>query len=708
MQKVTVQGILRENERRRKQQRRPFDPVTGVGAPLERFAFKVSDMPVPVQWLPVQMKDKPLVKALMKYRTVKNFIAKYLKEEYTEENVDAVVDEFSRLREKYDFCYWARVFAVIKRKEVLPGQEPYDNFILNAPQCKLVGILEEMRLKGMPIRIVLLKARQWGGSTLVQVYMFYLQTVHVKGLNSLVVAQVRTQSLKVQNMFKKLMEYYPMERLYDTTDAVPVGEEKTHYLSGDSSVVVCDARSFQISIGTAEKPESIRGDSISLVHCSEVGLWKTTEGKTPEDMVQSATSGILLRPYTLIVYESTAKGTGNFFHREWIAAKMGLSQFTAVFVAWFEIELYQMEVPDSKALAKWLIEHREQQEAPNDREEPGCYYWWLWNEKGATLENIYWYMEERRKYRSHGAMASEYPSDDIEAFVHSGTMVFDRYLVEKLRPACSSAKYTGELCATGTKGRDALQNIHFVEDAASGRLSVWEHPEEIEGEKILHRYLVAVDIGGRGEKADYSVIIVFDRYWMMYGDKPAVVAQWYGHIDHDILAWKAAQIAKYYDNALLVIESNTLETKDPAHDVDGDQAGFILNQIKEVYDNLYARDQSEEDIAQGRPVKYGFHTNVSTKPLIISGLVEVIRDGLYVERDERCLDEYLAYEKKVRPVGAFGAVEGHHDDILMTRAIGLYICFYKMPRPVSVNMARESAMRMRRHTERPSGLIATI
>ena len=94
---------------------------------------------------------------------------------------------------------------------------------------------------------------------------------------------------------------------------------------------------------------------------------------------------------------------------------------------------------------------------------------------------------------------------------------------------------------------------------------------------------------------------------------------------------------------------------------------------------MYARKQSEEDVREGLPTKYGFHTNISTKPMIISTLVKVIRENLYTERDERCLDEYLCYEKK--PNGAFGAITGKHDDLLMTRAIGLHICFFEMDTP---------------------------
>ena len=165
----------------------------------------------------------------------------------------------------------------------------------------------------------------------------------------------------------------------------------------------------------------------------------------------------------------------------------------------------------------------------------------------------------------------------------------------------------------------------------------------------------------------------------MEGGKPVVVAQWYGHIDMDRLAWKAAQVAAFYDNALLVIESNTLETHDKERMVDGDQSSYILSIIKSVYPNLYARKQSDEDIRNHAPRKYGFHTNVATKPKIIANLIRVVREGLYVERDVRCIYEYLTYEQKQN--GAYGAISGKHDDLLMARGIGLLICFTEMPLP---------------------------
>ena len=669
-----IQNILLENERRNKVINAPFNPISGKGSILARKEVFIEDFPIPTQYLPVSMLKVPLIKKLIKAGSIRRFIEDSLKSKYTEADKQKVIEQVVRVRIKHDFCFWAALYVYIKRK----GGGEDIRFRLNRPQRRLVSKFEQLRLAGKPIRIILLKARQWGGSTVTQIYMAWLQLVHKTGLNSLIVGHVKDASTEVKDMFDRMINKYPTSLLYEIGDTYNENEPKLTGVGGMINIQRIPQRNCKIKIGTAESPDSARGGDYNLVHCTEVGLWKKTEGKTPEQIVRSACSGVLLEPYTMIVYESTANGTGTFFHREYEAAKQGKSQFEAFFVSWYEIEQYSMAIEDINTFASWLYENRNNDNAPSDREVSGRYLWWLWTQ-GASLEAIHWYVLERMKYNDQGNMASEFPSDDVEAFVHSGARVFDKYKVEELRPACKVPRYIGDVYADKDEGADALKKVRFVEDR-QGLLWIWALPEIDAEETITNRYLVIVDIGGRSNKADYSVIVVLDRLFMMDGGKPSIVAQWYGHIDMDILAWKAAQIATFYDNALLVIESNTIETHDKERSVDGDQSSFLLNQIKDVYPNLYARKQSEEDIINKVPRKYGFHTNVSTKPMIISTLVKVIREGLYVERDARCLDEYLTYEK--RPNGSFSAILGKHDDLLMTRAIGLHICFFEMDLPV--------------------------
>lgn len=678
--KTEAAAILKENEHRQAVIHAVFNPVTGQGSVGRRVRASISDFPIKEQWLPKAMMRVPLVRQIVRCGS----IVKFLKEEMnidnpTEEDVHKVVEQFVRIRCKHDFPFWAAMFVYIKNK----GGGPDVLFRLTRPQRKLVEVLEGMRTHNMPIRLILLKARQWGGSTTIQLYMAWLQLVLRVGLNSLIIAHQGMGSDEIMDMFNRMMASYPVEMLHKLGEKYDDNEETFVGVGKSGAIKRVPQRNCKIKIGTAERPDSCRGGDYNLVHLSEVGLWKTTDGKKPEDIVRSACSGMVYRPYTMVVYESTANGTGNFFQREYDAAKAGKSMFKALFIAWYDIDIYTLPFASDDERADFAIslwENRNNHNVMSDREECGAYLWKLWT-YGATLEAIHWYVVERSGKNSHSVMASEYPSDDIEAFVNSGSHVFDEALVDKLKVGCRPPKFIGDVYGDKDEGPDALRHVRFSEDK-QGLFWIWEKPDIDPEEVIRHRYLVTVDIGGRSNKADWSVIVVFDRLYMMDGDKPVVVAQWYGHIDIDLLAWKAAQIAAYYDNSLLVIESNTLETHDKERIVDGDQSQFILNQIKDVYDNLYARKQSEEDIKEGAPRKYGFHTNVSTKPMIISTLVKVIREGLYVERDERCLDEYKTYERKQN--GAFGAIEGKHDDLLMTRAIGLHICFFEMETPKAV------------------------
>lgn len=671
-----VKEILEENERRLAANNAPFNPVTGFGSVGEREKVSIAGFPIPTQWLPTSMMSIPLVKELAACGSLDAFMSGFISKDYTDDDRLKVIEKFVRLRCRHDFAFWAAVYVWIKNKG--GGEDVL--FRLTRPQRRFVERLEQLRLADKPIRLILLKARQWGGSTTSQIYMAWLQLCHKVGLNSLIIAHQTSGSDEIRDMFNRMLDSYPVGMLYRMGTAYNPAEPKLVGVGMSGLIHSVPQRNCKIKIGTAKNPDSCRGGDYNLVHCSEVGVWEATEKKTPEQIVRSACSGVLYKPYTMIVYESTANGTGNFFELEYSAAKKGESQFESMFVSWFDIDQYSLEFESEQkriefALGLWNGRLRDS--ASSDREEPGKYLYWLW-EIGATLEAINWYVIERAKYHDHGDIASEYPSDDIEAFVHSGARVFDKYNVDKLRKSCKPPKYIGDVYADKDTGKNAFRNIRFAKDA-QGELWIWSMPEIDPDEIVTDRYLAVVDIGGRSNKADWSVITVFDRLFMAEGGKPVVVAQWYGHIDIDLLAWKAGQIAAFYDDALLVIESNTLETHDKERQVDGDQSQFVLNQLGGVYPNLYARSSPEDSIIEGKPVKYGFHTNINTKPMIISTLVKVVRESSYIERDSRCLDEYITYEKKQN--GSFGAIKGKHDDLLMTRAIGLHICFFEMPLP---------------------------
>ena len=89
-----------------------------------------------------------------------------------------------------------------------------------------------------------------------------------------------------------------------------------------------------------------------MVHMSEVALWADTQTKSGDDIAQSIYATVPDdQPGTFIVMESTAKGIGNFFHKQWLAAKdnqiNNIDGLYPIFVAWYEIPIYRRKLPCS-------------------------------------------------------------------------------------------------------------------------------------------------------------------------------------------------------------------------------------------------------------------------------------------------------------------------------------------------------------------------
>ena len=667
----TYKEIIAENKLRVKKLNAEFDPVTGKDAPGERMLLHISDFALKDQWVPIEMMNNTLVKNIVKYGSIKKFIKEHPFEEDapTYHEVEVML---RRLRHKYDFSHWAYMCIRIKAKK--GGRV---RFKLNYAQIQVLIECERLRKAGLPIDIIICKARQWGGSTFSIFYQMWLALKWKESHSFVVAAQNKTVAKSIVRMLTQAVKTYPAWDL-----GLPEEEKLTLANVDDTCYEFRDSnkqrvRDHDIYVGTIKEPDGIRGFATSGAHYSETGAWDDTPERRPGDLIRSIAGGIPVMPYTMQVMESTAKGEGNFFHNTWKAAKEGTSNFHPVFIPWYFIPHDTLPIDDYEEFIDWLVSGKNDEHPQGKWRDSGKHYWWLWT-LGATLEGINWYRYKRLSFNDYALMASEAPSDDIEAFQFSGVKVFDFREVEAMEYTCKDPIAEGVLASDAGKGKDVLKNIRFIKKR-QGDLKIWEFPDK--EANVSNRYLTVVDVGGRSAKADWSVIRVFDRFMMTLGGKPELVAQMRYHTDHDLLAWDAIRLAEYYNHSLLVIESNTLETKDKERDVDGNMIEYILDTIADVYTNLYARKQSAEDIEQGKPKKWGFHTNVSTKPGLIHNLQECIRDQLYIERYKPCLVEMAMYEKNDKGQYAAPAGEGNHDDMLMATAIGLWICFREMDAP---------------------------
>lgn len=609
----SFEDIIEENRRRNRERDllERFDPISGVGCSGDRVEVGPEVWTEGKELVPREMLSDP------GYASARTPVA------------------WARLRCRYDFEYWAAKCCRIKDKNstrIIP-------FILNRPQRRVVKLLENDRRAGRPMRMIILKARQWGGSTVVEMYMAWIQTLLATGCHSIVCGAEKTGTQVVVNLYSDMLTHYPRE-LWEG--------ERLPRLKTSRGILQLEGRDNRVYIAASTNPNAIRGADATLVHLTEAAYWKATRGKDPWDAVRAIYCSVALAPMTMIVMESTADGVGSFFHEEWVRAENGLSGKRAVFVPWHEIKAYSLDFAD-------IGEARQLWEGMDSYERD------LWD-SGLTLEQIHWYNRRRREMKEHSKMKSEFPSTALEAFTSTSSNVFNPARTALLRQGCSEPVAIGELeSATGAiAGAEALRGVEFNSDPC-GAFHLWRFPEE------GAQYVVAVDIGGLSEKADWSVIAV-----IRCGDRPEIVGQWRGHIDHDLLAWKAAMTATWYNDAMLVFESNTLESAGrdgPTQSEAGySQGATILNELYRHYRNLYRRTAPGDSRRSRIP---GFHTNVRTKQMIITGLVAAVRDGRYIERSLEACDELDYYER--RPNGSYGARVGRHDDLLMTRAIGLHV-----------------------------------
>lgn len=698
--------LVKANKERNREIFEGFNPVTGKGCPGERVLVKIPDFPVKRQWMPRRcVEHNRELKKIIKCGSIKKYITDEIGWEYNEEHVQDVIYMICCIRSTEDPAFALITFYKIQDK--MSGR--MKPFSLNYPQRLVLEKLEAMRLARKPIRLIILKARQWGGSTLSEGYEKWMQDFrHPHGWNIVILAHVQAATKRIKAMFTKMLANQPGWSLGVKNQRLKLGS----YSGSQSDFIVQTEKGEEvgsrvISIGSYENYDSLRSADMKCAHFSEVAYWKKTDGKDPEGVLSSV--DIPEIPDTVEIMESSGRSATGFFHDMYQEAKDPdiPSAWQSIFIAFFHIEndrkeldekwgnIYSDKIPwkkvesdtkyDGKALefARWLWDNRNNKQCPEGWRETGEFFWQLW-EKGATFEAINWYRNRRNNYRTHTFIATEAPSDDIEAFRMSGNLIFDMYRVEALQMNRELGQkepvFVGNIISKTDKGEDAIYTARLTDRIDDGQiLRIWQMPDCL---KVSNRYVVSVDIGGRSKTSDFTVMTVIDRFGMMrgMGGKPKVVARWRGHIRHDLLAWKAAALAHFYGDAELVIESNTADTKKNMIDTEGEHAGTIIDEIADYYDNLYIRESRVDEVTQKVTNVYGFNTNVLTKQQVIDNYIAYIDDQLYYEPDKQCYDELRIYER--HEDGSMGNVEGqnNHDDIVMSTGIGLYVS-QKMPLP---------------------------
>ena len=269
---IDVQALAAENRSRNEGLQMPYNPLTGEGCCGER---RLVSVPVAGEvWLPVPM--------------------------LSEAPLDMLSDEltYQKTRIKYDFEYWCATCATVRDK--VSGRNV--KLRLNAPQRHVLADLERQRLAGKGVRMILLKARQWGGSTLVLMYMAWIQLVLQRNWNSIICGHKRSTSSVIKGMYTNLLQHYPKQLLDDDKPL----EFKT--FEGNTNAKIITGRDCLVLMGTAQVDDVVRGYDIAMAHMSEVAFWPSSTMRNPEDVMRSVDGSLLVGGLTVEVLESTANG----------------------------------------------------------------------------------------------------------------------------------------------------------------------------------------------------------------------------------------------------------------------------------------------------------------------------------------------------------------------------------------------------------------
>ena len=479
-------------------------------------------------------------------------------------------------------------------------------FRLNDAQRKLYAVAKRQQDAGKPVRLIILKARQLGFSTLTEGLIFHACATR-KNVNALIVAHREDATANLFRMSKLFYDELPapVKPMLRASNAQELVFENPSKLRSER-----EARPglrSRIRCATAGGRGIGRSDTLQCVHLSEYAFWPDgADGKA------STLAGILQAvpslPGTMVVIESTANGFEDFKER-WDAAVAGENDFEPVFFAWFENPDYSMPVVPG---TEWTPEERDLKAAYQLTDEQLQWRrWCIANNCGGSLDMF----------------RQEYPASPGEAFLHSGTGVFDNeQIVLRLERLPSPA------------GRGEFTDGEWTE-SETGAITLYELPEE------GVPYVLGGDTAGEG--SDYFTAIVINN---VSGRIAAKLRQKYSEPEY---VRQIYALGRLYNDALVAIETNF--------------STYPVMKLQEMeYPNQYSRER-EDTYTRQMKRSYGFRTDRQSRPRAIANLVEVFSSHPEWFTDRELLEEMLTfcYNEDHRPE----ALAGKHDDLVMGAAI---------------------------------------
>lgn len=487
--------------------------------------------------------------------------------------------------------------------------------ILNPPQLRLYEAIKKQWEAGKPVRIIILKARQMGFSTLTEAILFWL-TITAKNVETMIVAHVEEATA---NLFRMAQLFYNMlpdklKPMQKASNAQELVFDRPAKYKGNR-----EGLNSRIRCATAGGHGVGRSATIRNLHLSEFAFWPGNKTETLAGLMQAVPD----KPGTVVIIESTANGFEEF-KKLWDDAvqsqEEGTEGFIPIFFAWFEMPEYRRPVPQNFQRTK------EEQE--------------LVDTFGLCDEQLAW----RRwciKVNCGGSIElfhQEYPCTPDEAFVSTGHCVFDKPSLVLRRKVVQSFKWERGSFRIEKDVAGKIVSFQWV-PSKDGPIRILKKP--IKGVP----YVLGGDTAGTG--SDKFAGQVLDN---RTGKQVAVLHHRYGE---RMFAEQMYCLGMYYNTALIGVETNYSTYPEMVLE----ELGYPRLYVRERYDNYLKKTVDA----------FGFDTNTATRPVLIDTLKDVARDSLDTITDFDTLGEMLTfvYDDKFKAA----ADTGEHDDLVMALGI---------------------------------------
>jgi hypothetical protein len=343
------------------------------------------------------------------------------------------------------------------------------------------------------VRFIVLKARQQGFSTVISAWQYFWVSQR-KAQKGLVMAHEADSTTTLFDMYKRVHDNMP-----------EMMRQETKY--SNRNELVFKNLDSGLRVATAGGRGVARGETLQVIHLSEVAFWPTAFAQANfNGLVQAVPD----KPGTAKFIESTANGMTGLFRVTWVKAVSGENEYEPFFSAWFESDEYRKPAPEGFT------------RTPDEEK--------LVAQFNLDNDQLYW---RRLKIGENGLemFRQEYPATADEAFISTGRPVFNTdYVTERInapKPPSNGWPWKEQWSTSTRKGNCFV--YHELD------------PKET--------YVIGADVGMGVRNGDPSVAQVLDTQLRQ-------VAVWRGLVHPDYFANILVALGFYYNTALIAPERN--------------------------------------------------------------------------------------------------------------------------------------------------------